>query len=515
MTRLSGCIGRDDSKMPYSVLTEPVIPVLMLDGNEKRIGIREVFLEAHQIKDISGSNPLERYALLRLLIVFAMDMLHPKTSYERMELLQAGCFDAEILDTYISECEKDGPRFDLFDSEHPFLQSKYNEAMDAKATKPVATILHALPSGNNHTFIDHRLADSHRISIPAAFRALCASYVFCVSGTAGPSSVNNTPPLFAVMIGDNLFNTIVINMVSEAEAAPLPYGEGETPWRSQRVVVPKEQVASVSLLEGLTWMPRRITLIHDEDSDVIENIYCQAGLNFQGNDLWNDPHVPKFRKKDGSFGTVKPELDREVWRDVGSLLYDHDSKQIRQPLAIRNLNNVYDDDELPDWILIRTAGLATNQAAYTGWCESELSIPALLLYDENKAGTFREDVQLIEALQAMIYSTVQRYADKPRSSGTGEEHEIASQSRQYFLKEAHDYLFGADLVGIRNGISETGHNEAFCKSVSKLIQDTLMQVLHAAGNDTDSIIKQLETEKWIWINYHRIMKEREGQYAGS
>lgn len=501
--------------MAYSVLTEAVIPVLLPDGKEKCIGIKELFLEAHHLRDISGGNPLERYALLRLLIAFAMDMLHPENGYGRMDLLQAGKFDADMLDAYIRDCEKDGPRFDLFDPEYPFLQSRYDEVLDEKARKPAAAILHALPSGNNHIFIDHRLANSHRISIPEAFRALCASYVFCVSGTAGPSSVNNTPPLYAVMIGGNLFETIVLNMVSKAEAAPLLYGEGDTPWRAQRIIVPKEQVAAVSLIEGLTWMPRRITLINVQDSDVIENVYCQAGLDFRGNDLWNDPHVPKFRKKDDSFGTVKPDLGREVWRDVGSLLYDHDSRQIRQPLAIRCLKNVYDDDELPDWVIIRTAGLITNQAAYTGWSESELSIPSLFLYDDDKASVFREDIQLIESLQSMIYSNVQRYSDKPRSGSVGEEHEIASQCRQYFLKAAHDYLFGKDLLEIKDSIPEIEHSKSFCEAVWKMIQDTLTRVLHATGNDTDAIMRQMEAEKWIWINYHKIMKEREEQYAGS
>ena len=501
--------------MPYSVLSEPVIPVMMLDGKEKYMGIREVFLEAHHIKDISGSNPLERYALLRLLISFAMDMLHPETNYDRADLLQAGKFDAAVLEDYIRECEKDGPRFDLFDLNYPFLQSKYDETIDSKAKKPVAAILHALPSGNNHIFIDHRLADSHRISIPSAFRALCASYVFCVSGTAGPSSVNNTPPLFAVMIMENLFETIILNMVSKAETAPLPYGEGDTPWRTHRIVIPKEEVAAVSLIEGLTWMPRRITLIHVEGNDVIENVCCQAGLNFRGNDLWNDPHVPKFRKKDNSFGTVKPELDREVWRDVGSLLYDHDSKQIRQPLAIRCLKNVYDDDDLPDWVKIRTAGLITNQAAYTGWSEAELSIPTSFIYDEEKAKMFREDVHIIELLQGMIYSNVQRFIDKPRTGSSSEEHETASQCRRYFLKAAHDYLFGEDMVGIRDGVLSAQHSELFCNSIRKLVQDTLTRVLYATGNDTDSIMRQMEAEKWIWINYQKIMKEREEQHAGS
>ena len=501
--------------MPYSVLTEPVIPVLMPDGNEKSIGIREAILEAHHIRDVSGSNPLERYAVLRLLIAFTMDMLHPKTGYDREELLQAGCFDSGVLDAYVAKCEKGGPRFDLFDPEHPFLQSKFDEKLDSKAKKPAAVILHALPSGNNHIFIDHRLADSHRVTVPEAFRALCASYVFCVSGTAGPSSVNNTPPLFAVMIGRNLFETIVTNMLSEAEAAPLPYGEGEVAWRKEREIIPKLQVASVSLLEGLTWMPRRITLIRDEDNDVIRYVYCQAGLDFKGNDLWNDPHVPRFRKKDDTFGTVKPELGRSVWRDAGTLLYDHDSKHVRQPLAIRCLRNLYDDEDLPDWIPIRTAGLITNQAAYTGWCEHDLSIPSLLLYDQEKADLFRDDIRTIETIQSQIYSSVQRYYDRPRNSSVSGEHEVATQCQQFFLKGAHDLLFGDALAEICGDSSAEEHNRSFCEALKQLMKEMLKQTLYTAGNDADAMMKQIEAEKWIWFNLNKIIKERKEEYAGS
>ena len=501
--------------MLYSVLTEPVIPVLMEDGSEKSVGIKEAFLNAHKIKDILGNNPLERYAVLRLLIAFAMDMLHPETGYDRADLLQKGGFDADALENYITVCEKDGPRFDLFDEEHPFLQSRYSEELDSKARKPAAVILHALPSGNNHIFIDHRLAEEHRISFPDAFRALCASYVFCVSGTAGPSSVNNTPPLFAIVIGQNLFETIVINMISVAEAGSLPYGIGEVAWRQDKEIIPRMQVASVSLLEGMTWMPRRITLIPAEDGQTIDYVYCQAGLNFQGNDLWCDPHVPRFRKKDDTFGTVKPEIGREVWRDAGTLLYDHDSKRVRQPLAIRCMANLFDEEDFPDWIPIRVAGLITNQAAYTGWCEDELSVPSVLLYNQEKADAFRDDVRLVEALQSQIYSCVQRYYDKPRSGSVTGEHEVATQCQMFFLKGAHDLVFGNGMAGLceENSISE--HNQAFCDSVRLLVRDTLRNVLYSAGNDTDAIMRQVEAEKWIWISYQKLIKEREELYAGS
>ena len=501
--------------MSYSVLTEPVIHVLMPDGSEKSLGIKDVFLQAHRIKDIGGSNPLERYGVLRLLIAFAMDMLHPETSYDRMDLFQAGRFDADTLEGYIRECEKEGPRFDLFDPDHPFFQSRYEEELDKKAEKPVAVLVHALPSGNNHVFIDHRMAYSHSLDYGEAFRALCASYFFCVSGTAGPSGVNNTPPLVAIAVGKDLFATIILNMISVAEAAPLPYGVGEVPWRKERRIIPRENVAAVSLLEGLTWMPRRITLVPDQERNSVSRVYCQAGLDFRGNDLWNDPHVPRFRKKDNTFGTVKPEIGREVWRDIGTLLYDHDSLTVCQPLALRCLSNMYDEGDIPDWIPLRTAGLITNQAAYTGWAEDELSLPSCLLCNQEKADVFRDDILMAERIQTQIYSCVQRCLDRPRSESPATDHEVASQCQQFFLKECHDLLLGDAVMEIASSMREKEHVDHYALAVKNIIRQMLDQILYKAGNDKEAMMKQIKAEKQIWINYQKNVKEREERYAGS
>lgn len=498
--------------MTYSVLNEPVFPVIWNDGKRKDVGLRDAFLYAHEIRDIQGDNPLERYALLRLLIAFSMDMLHPKNSYARRALLDKQRFDPGTLEAYISECESAGPRFDLFDSNHPFLQTKYDEIVDKKAEKSVAVIIHSLPSGNNHIFIDHRKEDSQSVSYSKAFRALVASYLFCVSGTAGPSSVNNTPPLYTIVVGDNLFETIIINMLSEQEVRPLPYGIGEVPWRNYPDVIPKQKIATVSLLEGLTWMPRRILLIPEEDNSV-HRVICQAGLDFQGNDLWNDPHVPRFKKKDGTYGTVKPELGRALWRDVGTLLYDHNSAVIRQPQILRCLLNIFDEDEIPIWIKIRAVGLITNQAAYTHWYESELSLPSQLLHIEESASIFRSDVAMVEAVQDNIFCNVQKYVDLPRPESDSKEHEIASQCQQYFLQLAYELLFGPAIDGILKGSNEKEHVEKFCDDLKKLITATMNRVLYISGFDTRSIQRQIEAEKWIWIRYKEIVEERKKAYA--
>ena len=500
--------------MVYSVLTEPVIPVLWPDGTSSAIGIRETFLRAHEIRDIQGETPLVRYALLRLLIAFAMDMLQPKNSYARQDLLEEGRFDQGVFDQYIELCEKDGPRFDLFDPDHPFMQSKYDEKLDAKAEKPVASIVHSLPSGNNHVFIDHRTANLHALSIPQAFQAMLTSYLFCVSGTAGPSSVNNTPPVYAIIVGDNLFHTIILNMLSEKETGALPYGPGAVPWRKERTIVPKEKVADVSLLEGLTWMPRRITLIPNENNQVLQ-VYCQAGLDFKGNDLWNDPHVPKFKKKDETYGTIKPELGRALWRDAGTFMYDHDGTVVRQPQALRCLSNIFDRDEIPTMVSVRAVGLATNQAAYTGWTEEELSLPSSLLTQQEQAEQFRMDISLLETMQAQIMFYVQRYVDKLRNGGIGKEHEIATQCQQFFLHGAHDLLFGQAMDEIARFVSEKEHAEHFCESVKGLLQETINQVLRVSGTDAKAIMQQMEAEKWIWISWKKQTEERMKGYAGS
>lgn len=94
-------------------------------------------------------------------------------------------------------------------------------------------------------------------------------------------------------------------MLSKSEAGNIPYGICEVPWRNGKQTIPKQAVPAVSLLEGLTLQPRRITLIQDADG-LIRRIYFQQGRDFKGNELWQDPHVPRFLKKDMTYGTVKP-----------------------------------------------------------------------------------------------------------------------------------------------------------------------------------------------------------------
>ena len=54
--------------MSFNLLEEGFIPIMWSDGRPDRTGIRTALTEAGRIRQIAGSNPMDRVALMRLLL---------------------------------------------------------------------------------------------------------------------------------------------------------------------------------------------------------------------------------------------------------------------------------------------------------------------------------------------------------------------------------------------------------------------------------------------------------------
>ena len=487
--------------MQFSVLTNPVIPVLTRDGEEGELGIRAVFEQAHELRDLRGDTPLERYALLRLLVAFAMDMLELENARERKALLKSGRFDMDVFDSYVEACEKNGSSFDLFDKNKPFLQSAYDRAFDAKAEKPVACLFQTLPTGNNHVFLDHRMENDHEVSVAQAFGGMCALYLFCTAAAQGyPSSVNNIPPVYAIALGNSLFETIVFNILSKRECGNISYGLGDVPWREAESVVPKKEYPAVTMLGGLTWMPRRITLMQ-QNNGMVKRVYLQQGKNFKGNDLWKDPHVPYRKKKDGTFASVKPEAGRAFWRDVGTMIYDPNGMQTLQPLVLKLLENVFELDTQP--VSIRATGLVTNQASIVQWQEDELRIPAALLRSEVCAMMLREDIAQIETAQQQISIAIRKRLDDA----------MAEETKTVFLRNIQNIVFGEcmdQILAIESAedIDEAieEHEKWLDDVILKEMMQAIKQVIEPSGNDYKAMLIHEDIRKDTYYGYKRFAK---------
>jgi CRISPR system Cascade subunit CasA len=362
----------------YNALTEPWIPVRMLTGEEKEVGILELLENAHRMEAITDASPLMEYGIYRLMTVFLMDALRPERQQDIQDLLDAGVFNMESISDYVQKCEKDGPCFDMFDEKRPFLQSPYDEMWD-KSEKPASVMLHELPGGNNPLHFAHVLENAHVICPAVCLKAICAVNVFCTAGLQGPSSINGRPPLYILVKGDNLFEGLILNIIP-SRRSNLPYQTPPPVWRGDTRVEPGAKLAETSLLEGMTLLARRMTLIADEEGGtcsqtgrqcqvVVRKMFFQKGLDYIGYEAWRDPHVIYMINEKGRM-SLKPQLGKQSWRNIGSMFECGDQKAGAEVIHQYREFFEYTNEVIP----YVTFGLVTTQAQYESWLRDEASM---------------------------------------------------------------------------------------------------------------------------------------------
>jgi CRISPR system Cascade subunit CasA len=432
----------------FDVLTEPWIPLVGKGETNHSAGILETLKNAHEYQEIRGETPMETAAVLRLLIAFAMDACQFKDIRARRELYRAGRFDGQVLDDYVRSCLEEGVSFDLFDEKRPFMQSPYDSQYD-KATKPIAVIALTLPSGGNHVHFDHRWETEHVFTPAECLPKLLAANLFAVAAAQGyPSSVNGAPCCYIFCNGRSFFHTIVLNMVSAREIPRWEYGFPA--WRNKNLFVePKGIRAKIDVLEAFTWMPRRITLVPPEEQNNVREVYWQQGVRLYSDsnlyNVWRDPHVAFKRNKKKEYYSLKPQIDRAFWRDLGTVAVSLDDEAGVAPSVLRQVEEITEVEET-NIVDLLMYGLITNQAQYVDWIEDRLRVPIRILKVPELGGYLRKDVDRIEKAASIVYDAVYYMTPKKeekgrQKKGNQKKDEFARQARAKFFDEIHTYLF--------------------------------------------------------------------------
>ena len=164
-------------KASFQILTQPWIPVKELDGSMKELSLLETLERAHLLSEIQDPSPMVEYSVYRFLIVFLMDMLRPEDEEVLEELLDEGQFDWDTIQRYVRQCEQEGVSFDLFDSERPFLQTRYRADWD-RDPKPVSTLDYSIPNGQPHPFRSQAGEDHLHARQSAADDVGCADFLY-------------------------------------------------------------------------------------------------------------------------------------------------------------------------------------------------------------------------------------------------------------------------------------------------------------------------------------------------
>ena len=387
----------------FNVLDEGWIPVETMEGQRELLGIRKTLEHAHTIRAIRDASPLVEYGLYRFLQVFLMDALRPADSLELEDILDVGKFDMNAVEEYIAVCEGEGVSFDLFDEKRPFLQVPYNEKWDAKVEmKSVHELDYTIPHGNNHVHFDHREESQFAMELPEAARMLPTALLFCTAGAQKyPSGVNGAPPYYAVIDGDNLFETLCYTLIPVDEIN-IPFDDPPVLWRYQEPIEPKKKVTETSELLGMLFPTRRIRLIPEEGSGMIQSVYLSQGMNYISKDTWTDPSVT-YRYMDSGRAPLRPKREKAVWRNFNDVI-DVQNQHAPEILWL------YRKVSTSEIVRLTLYGVETSNASYLQVMRHTLQFPAKLA---ERDGYVRWMQNMIEAAERLARS-LKKALDNPK-----------------------------------------------------------------------------------------------------
>jgi len=437
----------------FDALRQPWIPAEGMDGTTCEYGILEVIRQAPRLRSLSDPSPVFLYGMYRLLIAFLSDALRPQTIDELLDIFEAGYFPLDRIEDYISQCEAEGPCFDLFDEQKPFLQSAYDQEID-KQVKTVAIMVLDLPTGNNPVHFDHRHETIHALCPEICARALCSINLFCPADAQNPSGINKAPPWYVLMRGNNLFETLLFNIW--IPILEIPFNNPPIAWRNTTSVIPGKEITQVSYLYGLTWQARRICLTYSGRSGpvIVRSAYFQKGWKFQGHALWIDPYTPRLQSEKG-LNSVKPRESRATWRDLAplalsgaNLISNTGERAFRRPEVVNQFIEEWTPElrsnkKLPSSLQIEAFGLATNKAKFISWIHDILTLPVDIAASPAKSDLLTAEVDIVEQVNREIGR---------RIKAAGVANSIKQSVESAFFDQASSLLYGvlySDLLQVK------------------------------------------------------------------
>ena len=264
----------------YNLVEKAWIPVEWIPTttkhSEPKIGLRTAFKQAHEIRCISHTAPFIEFGIYRILITIALDayiMNEQRPTIGTMKrMVEIGSFDI-LIENYLSQNKK---RFDLWDDDAPFLQRKPDKDKKAEA---VVKMFAAVPSGSNVTHWHH--FGEHETVLDESLVAQMLTAISPFNFKVKPEEVRTLagdPPLYALVLGKNLFETVVLNLPRPNGRITAERERNNGPaWRT-----PLEDLRKLpktpTHAQGFTWPVRIVKLENDLNGrGVVKNaLYCAA-----------------------------------------------------------------------------------------------------------------------------------------------------------------------------------------------------------------------------------------------
>lgn len=344
------------------------------NGEVRRVGLRELFLRAHEFEDLAVPIPPTMSGLWRILYAIAaritgLDSRAPKVGAwlkRRDAVLADAAFDATEVDAYF---ERWADRFDLFHPEHPFGQDPRLRVECAK-TAGVNKLVFGRPAGQNPVWFGH-FTDLDPAAVPAHEAAwnLIAQLYYGAAGRCASRTVNGTSaangnagPLRGTvsyhLTGRTLFESLLIGVPkppSQVDAA-----DDVCFWERTGSTDPRGRPPKPGWPGGLLTGRSRhaVLLVPGADGETVGDAYLTWAWR---GDAWpvEDPYLIHRFSKEGTLFVPAANASRALWRDLDSLLRDQPDS--RRPAILKGTNDLPDD--VLDALRVRAYGFDQDRQA--------------------------------------------------------------------------------------------------------------------------------------------------------
>ncbi|MGW9027914.1 type I-E CRISPR-associated protein Cse1/CasA [Streptomyces sp. NPDC055722] len=352
----------------FDLRDEPWVPARLLTGESVRLGLRQLFKQAHEITDLELPVPPAAAGLLRILAAITariaqeggvrlddtgvaedIDDWHAL----RRRILQRGRFEPAAVDAYLDK-EVPAGRFDLFDEQRPFLQDPrlIAQCVDPKgAPNPsgVNKLVLGRPTGINGAVLFGHFTDTAPVPVPAAEATwhLLAQLYFGPSGQCTPRRITaqrtgsgDAAPLRKSISyfawAPDLFTSLVL-------AVPAP--QAGTDWETEDACPWEEELnAPLEPLPAMTWPGRLLTgrfrhavlLVPSADHRSVTDAYLTWSTHESAHQV-RDPYQILDRRTDGTFQPREADGTRALWRDIDSLLLKDSQQDAQRPVCLEDL----------------------------------------------------------------------------------------------------------------------------------------------------------------------------------
>lgn len=405
----------------FNLLDQPFIPVKGMDEVTKTVSIRDALVNASHYQRVSAHLPHANAALMRLLLAILHRVFGPADSDAWNELWLAQCFNPQALDTYFSKVR---PRFDLFDSQHPFYQQRHPQVEE----KPAQALLQAIGGGDTFTLFDHCMDESPFTLSPAdAAVLLITAQAFSLAGLCHPQLklvYTDAPCSRAVVFlaeGKNLFETLMFNLVRYNPQEPgsftwryqddPPAWEMDDPYHAERSLPD-------GYLDYLTWQNRKIQLIPEEKDGqlLVTRVTTAPGLTLNAsvrNPMHHYTKLPEKKKAgEDSVRVLRFSEGRALWRDSYALL-DVNNRAVDVPRAVSWLSELMGDGILPRRkIQLAAYGMCTEpgKMKVNFYRSDRLIFDDAILTNEQLVGYLNQALTHAENLRRELWSILNQLA---------------------------------------------------------------------------------------------------------